>query len=455
LVGEKGTAGAVFRLRVFVDALGQLLAARTDARIASGEMVGSRPNPHRDGTFMRVSRLAWRNVWRNRRRSLVTMAAMTFALWAMILYSALVEGYLAGLERNALDLELGDIEIHAAGYRDDPSLYTKLEDPERILAALDDLGYPASAHLRGTGLAAAGNASSGVSLRGLDPARDAKVSKIGTHVMDGEWLDTDAPQKVVIGKALARTLRVGVGDEIVLLSQGADGSIANDLYRVGGILASVSYAVDRSGIYMTSDAFRELMVFPTGAHEIVVRRPPDVPLARATERVAAVAPDADVAGWRDLAPTVASMVDLMRTAMGAMFFIVYVAIGMVILNSTLMAVFERVREFGVLKALGMGPLAIVRIVFTETTVQMVLSMGVGVVLSIPALLWLHDHGIDLSALGGASIAGVAWDPIWRAEINEHAFVDPIVIMFVIVNIAVVYPALKAALIRPVDSMHHH
>ena len=126
--------------------------------------------------------MAWRNVWRNKRRSIVTIAAMSLALFVEILYSGLITGYMQGMEDDVLDLEVGDMQIFAAGYLDKPSIYTAIEAPGALLARLDEAGYPSSPRLLAGGLAAAGEFSAGVSLRGVDVARDAQVTLIGRKV---------------------------------------------------------------------------------------------------------------------------------------------------------------------------------------------------------------------------------------------------------------------------------
>lgn len=288
----------------------------------------------------------------------------------------------------------------------------------------------------------------------MDVERDRGVSKVYENVIEGDWVDPADPTGVVIGRRLARILDVKLGAELVVLSQGADGSMANELYTVRGVLGSIADGVDRGGVYMNADAFRELMVLPEGAHQIIVRRPKDVPLDVAAAKVRSITGDLDAKTWRELMPTLASMMDSTDVSMYAMFVIVYIAIGIVILNAMLMAVFERVREFGVLKALGVSPGGVLSLIFIESTVQTLLALTVGVLLALPALWYLSTAGIDLTSIGDMSVVGVAWDPIWRAEITPKVFVGPIVTMVVIVAIAVVYPALRAAFISPVEAMHH-
>jgi len=398
--------------------------------------------------------MAWRNVWRNKRRTLVTVAAMSLALFVMILYSGLIQGYLIGLEQNILNLEMGDVQIFSGGYRDDPSIYNRIENHEELLTKLDDAGFPASARLVAAGLAAAGDQSAGVVLRGVDVELDARVSHVNRHVAIGEWLDPADASGVVVGTRLARTLGVKMGDEIVVLTQGADGSMANELYTVRGVLKAISDVVDRGGIFMNEAAFRELMVIPTGVHQIIVRRPAEMELDPAAARVRELAPDLDVQSWRELLPTLASMMDSTAGVMYVMFLIIYIAIAIVILNAMLMAVFERIREFGVLKALGVGPGGVLRLILVESGIQTGIALTAGCLLSIPALWYMVKIGIDMTWIGGISISGIAWDPIWKAAVTQETYMGPVITLVFIVSIAVLYPAVKAALIRPVSAMRH-
>ena len=394
-------------------------------------------------------------MWRNRRRTIVTVAAMTLALFVMILYAALMEGYLRGMERNILDLEVGDVQVFAEDYRENPSLWTRIEDPDALLESLDAAGFPASARLLGFGLAAAGESSAGVSFRGIDVERDATVSGIHDELAHGEWLDPADPGGVVLGRRLARMLGVEPGDEILVLSQGADGSMAYDLYRVRGVLRGVGDATDRTGVFMNAETFRELLVVPEGAHQIIVRRPPELALASAAGSIARMAAGFDVKTWRQLLPTLASLLDSARGLIFAMFFITYLAVGILILNAMLMAVFERVREIGVMKALGVDPLEVLAMMIAESAIQTGLALLVGVGLSVPALLYLSRVGIDLGSLAGVAVMGVAMDPIWRASVHPSAYSGPITALVVIVALAVIYPAAKAALIEPVEAMRYH
>jgi ABC-type lipoprotein release transport system permease subunit len=380
---------------------------------------------------------------------------MSFALWTMILYTGFMSWYLKDVEARILDLEVGDLQIHAPDYRDDPSLHTHIDDAEALLAELRAAGYRATSRLLAYGMAAAEDSSAGVAFFGVDVARDAEVSLVHEHLLEGSWLDPTDSHGVVLGRRLARMLGVELGAEIVVLSQGADGAMAADLYDVRGVLKSIGAAVDRGGIFMTAAAFRELFVLPSGVHQIVVRRPEGTELDVAAEAVRAAAAGLDVRTWRDLMPTLASFFDSARGALVMMIVIVYIAIAVLMLNAMLMAVFERIRELGVLKALGVGPGGILGMMFAEALIVTVISILIGVSLGMPTLYYLATEGIELTSLAGISVMGVAMSPVWHADMSAATFGLPIAVLVLIVALAVSYPALKAAFLDPVEAIHHH
>ncbi len=404
---------------------------------------------------MKSMTMAWRNVWRNSRRTLAAVAATTLGLWAMIVYSGMVAGYLDRMERQILDVEMGDIQVHHPEYLGSPSLYHRVEGTPQLLAQLDEAGLAAAPRLLGSGLGAAGDNSAGVTLLGIDVPRDAKVSQVHTRVDRGAWLDPAAPNEVVIGRRLAQMLGLDLGGELVVLSQAADGSMANELFTVRGVLNGVSEAVDRGGVYLTQEAFRELMAVPDGAHQLIVRRAPTLPLDDAAGQVRGMADELDTKTWRELKPTLASMLDSGKGAVVMMFFIVYAAIAIVILNAMLMAVFERVREFGVLKAIGVSPMGVLRLIYLETAIQTGLAVVVGVALALPTNWYLSTKGLDLSeSMGGVTVMGSTLGSVWISLVTVETYVGPIVAMLFIVFLAVTYPALRAAFIKPITAMRH-
>jgi ABC-type lipoprotein release transport system permease subunit len=270
----------------------------------------------------------------------------------------------------------------------------------------------------------------------------------------GNWLDPARPRHVVLGRRLAKTLAVEIGDELVALGQATDGTMANDLFLVGGILQGVSDGTDRAGVFMTEEAFRVFFEMPEGAHQVIVRSPVPNGLEQVAKTVSDLVPELEVKTWRQLMPTLASIIDSTRGLIQIVFFVVYLVVAILILNAMLMAVFERIREFGVLKALGVSPQSVLKLVLTESALQTGLAILIGVVLSVPGLWYLSHFGIDVGRMGGMSVMGMAINPVWYAMVTPNTFLAPILTLILLVFVAVLSPALKAARISPLEAMLH-
>jgi ABC-type antimicrobial peptide transport system permease subunit len=230
--------------------------------------------------------------------------------------------------------------------------------------------------------------------------------------------------------------------------------MANDLLHVRGILLPVAASTDRGTIFMTEGMFRELMVVPTGAHRIIARAPAGVSLDDAGAAVAAMAPDAHVRTWKQLNPLIAQMLDAVQVQMAVVYFVLYFAVGILILNAMSMAVFERIRELGVLKAIGYGPGQVLVMMLLEGLIQATLAAGLGLLLAAPCMVYLQVHGLDVGGLGGTGMMGLTMPALWHGKYTLEVVRVPIGMLFGVVLAAVIWPAVKAARLSPLDAMHH-
>lgn len=407
---------------------------------------------------MNIIQIAARNVFRNSHRSLVTTLAMAFACAMMIVFATLMEGFVAGSERNIVALNSGDIQIHQHGYRDDPDIYNLIIQSENLAVSIRKAGYKVSERVFAFGLMASEQSSSGVQLRGIDLNFESTVTQIHQHIMEGNWLDEAEPHGVVIGKKLARLLDVSLDDELVFVGQTADGYMANDFFHVRGILKSVSATIDNSGVLMSDTALRELISLPEGSHEIVIMRADrDTDLKLASDEVKGLAGnELEVLNWQQLMPVINNFLETAHVQTLIMLLFTYIAVASVILNAMLMSVFERIHEFGIMKAVGVRPWQLVRMIYAETMIQTFLASVLGLLMGGSLSWYLQQHGLDMSSLAeGISFAGIALDPIWYSELSVESLLTPIVFLFVISAIAVIYPAAKVAVLRPVEAIRHH
>ena len=403
----------------------------------------------------RILTLAWRNLWRTPRRTGVTLAAMTLAVLFMILYTSLAQGYLRDIERDLIDVEIGDLQIHADGYLERPSLYTRIDDAEVLIQRLEESGFSATPRLISGGLVAAENNSAGALIKGVDLDRSARVTQIAEKIEAGAWLSADAPLGAVVGRLMAQTLNVQVGDELIVLGQAADGSMANELLVVRGILSSISEVTDRGTVFVLNHTFRDVFGVPHGVHQILVKRPAGESLSQAAATAKEIAGQHDPKTWRQLMPFMSTLIDTASVAILVVSVIIYIAIAILILNAMLMSVFERIRELGVLKAIGLAPGKVMALIVTEATLQAFAAVLLALAIGAPILWYIVGHGIDVGRLGNITVAGANFPSLWRGAIRTSTLAGPIGIFFILVFLGVLYPGLKASRISPVEAMRHN
>ncbi len=402
-----------------------------------------------------IFKLSLRNVLRAKRRSAITTLAMAFALGVMIIYLSLMDGFNRSIADNAVSMQMGSIQVHAPKYLETRSVYKIMSDPDDYVRAIDSHGFRAVSRLFSSGLAAKDESSAGVLIEGVDPAAENWAFIMPRQLMEGKWLDSTDPKGVVIGKRLANNLSAKIGDEIVIVSQAADGSIANDLFRVRGILKSVNEITDRAGFIMPIITFRNLMVIPEGAHEIAVMIPPGYDLDSAIDIVKKICRGQDIRSWQILNPALANIINLFQVVMVFLIVITFIAISIVILNAMLMAVFERIREYGMMKALGVTPFDIFNMVIMEILVQTTAAAVIGMAFGIPLAISLQTYGIDLSALvEGGTISGVAVNIALFSYLSAFDILTPLAALFVFSLSAGTIPAVRAARLDPVTAIHY-
>ncbi len=404
---------------------------------------------------MNTFTLASRYITRSWHRSLINIGTMALASAVMIFYVSLMEGLLTQTEERAIAMELAHVQVHAPGYRADPDLYKYMNEVDSLISVLSSEQLSVSGRLFAMGLGASDKTSSGIQLWGVDLASEPKVTQLHNNLLAGQWLEQSKPNEVVIGKQLARILDLDIGDELIVLSQSFDGAMANELLIVRGILKSVGREIDRTTVLMSQQSFRSLFSFPTGVHEIAIRdNHVDRSLIELKELVTEVSEDYEVATWREIQPFIADIIDTSRGSIYLLVIIAYIAVAMVILNAMLMSVFERIREFGVLKALGLSPFQLLKLVFLETMLQVSIATIIGVAVSVPITLYYAQVGIDLSRYSqGFDWGGVTMSAVWHPTLTQNALMSPILILYLISLLAVIYPAVKAASIVPIKAIY--
>ena len=401
-------------------------------------------------------RLAWRNIWRNGKRTAITMTAISLNTAISILSFALMAGLADRLTRNATRIAVGDAQVHAPGYRQDRSIYKSMPNAQGVLDAARARGVQAVPRSYGFGLLASGPKSAGAVFWGVDPGAERSAFDLPGELDAGRYLAHRAGRGVVLGRRLAKSLQVGVGDEVIAMVQAADGSLGNERFRVEGILKSVGDDIDFTTAILHADDFSELFVSGGRVHEIALRGTGGESPESVVRAIAAAAPGMEVLTWQEILPQLSSLLAVWGVAMTLFGGIFAAAAGVGVTNTMLMAAYERMPEFGILKALGSTPWRIVRDMSTEALMMALLATAIGAALGSGAAIWLRIRGLDLSPFvaGTVSLSGAVFDPVLRPALSPLIVIAVVVSMWVVTVAAALYPAAKAARIDPVKAISH-
>lgn len=404
---------------------------------------------------MNIFRIAWRNLWRNARRTGITLAAISTSTLVLIVTYGLIIGMMQQMEHSVTDMTVGQVQVHHPDYRAERSLYDTVAEPGAVLETARDNDIPATARAFGFGLLSSGTKSAGVQFRGIDPVSERAVSELHKHLSRGAFISDSPRREVVLGRKLARTLNARVGTSLVVVVQAADGSLGNELFTVSGVLKSVGETLDRSAALIHRDDFAELFVFPGRYHELAfntagLRLPEEV---KATLKP--VTATDEILTWRELMPALA---DMLATYEGSMFLfqlIFFLAAGLGVLNTMLMSTFERIPEFGIMKAIGASPWRVIKEVTAEAMLLGLCGSLVGGILGTALCRWLSVHPIDLSGFAeGFNTSGVAISAQWAATLTFDGVFWPVTLMWLVSVLAALYPAVKAARLDPVEALTH-
>jgi ABC-type lipoprotein release transport system permease subunit len=408
--------------------------------------------------------IGWRNLGRNRRRTVITMGGLAFGYLAVVLLVAWMEGLTAEMIESATRTLTGQLQIHDDDYRPERKVYDTIggRDGADVAALLrsvaaDPVVAGAAPRVYAGGLVSSGAATTAGMLMGIDVAREVHVSNILNAVVEGHPPRAES-HDIVIGLEMARQLGVGVGDELILVVPAADGSMGNDLYTVSGIFHSGLAELDAVYAIMSLPSLQSLMALDPGrVHEIAasIDDPWLAPAAadRIGTRLGARARGIEIEPWTRLRPEMLDYAQLVQAWNGVIIFIVFAIAIFGVANTMLMATFERRREIAVMLALGTTPFAVVRSILAEALSLGAISIGIGVVLTTPLFLWFYHAPPNLSWLyGDFTMLGALIRPVLRVEWNPTVWVWSGVALLLTALVAAVYPAARAARIPPADTL---
>jgi len=402
--------------------------------------------------------MAWRNIWRNPRRTLLTLCAIAFASLLLVFMLSFQFGSYETMINSAVKIHTGHLQIQTAGYHDKKSIRLLVPQPAVIGNILAKIPQVEAFAFRAEAfsLASSQKRTYGVLITGIDPQREVKGSKLKKLLREGEYLVQSDYDQALVGQLLAKNLKVKIGDELTILGQGRDGSVAATVLKVKGIYRSGLDVFDRASIHIPLNAFQDLYGMDGAVHTVVAV---GKSLSHVSHIKARVQKDLASAGlssmrvldWEALMPGLREAIE-MDLVSGLIFYgLLIIVVAFSILNTFLMAIFERTREFGVLMAIGTTPRRQTKLLLIESMSITIVGVVAGIVSGILVTYYFQVHGIDVSGsselLGQFGISGRMYPKLSGPSI----LIGPGMVL-IVTFLAALYPALKVRGLRPVEAL---
>ncbi len=406
-----------------------------------------------------VLRLAWRNLWRQPRRTWLTTGAMVFSNTLLVFMISIQFGMYELMIDNTLQVFTGHMQVQAPGYKDEQKMRQVVPEILPLATRLrDEFGLDTIA-ARGSafGLASSDERSYGIGIFGVEPEYEPRVSSIPGLIKQGRFLEREDATDIVIGAVLARNLRVGIGDELTLLGSGRDGSFAAAVVNVVGIFESGIPDIDRNFAQMPLGLFQEVFYMEGAGHQVVVSAATIEAAERLLPAIAASLPTGQelvVHDWDALQPGLRQAI---QADMGSAFFmygILVILVAFSVLNTQLMSVLERTHEFGIVMSLGLRPGRLGRLVMLETALMGLMGLVIGAITGTIFTTWFTVNGLSIPGMEEMAAMFNLPARIYPEVTFGSAIAGPLFV-YAFTLLSAVYPALRLHRLHPVEAMREH
>ncbi|MCD4655059.1 FtsX-like permease family protein [bacterium] len=414
-----------------------------------------------------LTKMALRNLRRNSRRTIITLASIAFGIMLALTFTGIGDSSYTRLINSAARLGMGHVTILHRDYLLSPSLSKTIQPASQLKTLLEKDSNIEYAVVRITGqvMVVIVWESVGAAFMALDPDNEsAETNLLLDHIVSGEIFAADDKRGLIIGAKMAENLDVEIGDKVIYTCSDRHGEIVSGLGRVRGIYKTGADQVDKFMVLLPIERVRKLLGYESDEATMVVGFCRDVNRARLTQyrtrknlsindSIADSIPAIEL--WTKTAPDMAGLVQMDRTMNYLFQIIVFILIAAGILNTILMSVFERTREFGVMMAIGMSPGNLFRLILTEAFWLSLFGIISGLIITSPLYLWLHYSGWDVTKyFGEIDVAGVIYDPTIYNDLRLESFLVILTISFGISMLSGLYPAWRAGRVAPVESLKH-
>ena len=402
-----------------------------------------------------ILQLAWRNLWRHPRRTVVILGAIIVGVWAMVFYSAFTRGMVDDMVRTNLENLTGHVQVQAPGYFENPVMENLIHDSSVVQGAIAKVATPGmqtTARLRLNGVVRSAHRAVGTTIIGIVPEEERTISFVSRAIGEGQFLDA-ADSGLLIGKALLDQLQAKLGHRLVIDMQDASGQITSRAFQIVGVFRAQIEATEKQFVFCHRDTLQTMLGVGDAVSEwcFVLPDADEAGAFAVALRSQLTGTNLKVLTWRDMLGFLSAYLDAMWIYTLVWNIVVFIAMAFGLVNTILMAVFERVHEFGLVRALGVSPRGVVAGVLLETFILLIIGTGAGSILSAVSVSFFGYTGIDFSAFAaGSELFGIS-----RIIYPTTTVIDYLSAIITVLSLGLLvslYPAIKAARITPVAAM---
>jgi ABC-type lipoprotein release transport system permease subunit len=397
--------------------------------------------------------LAWRNLWRNHRRTIIMLAAISIGVWAMIFMTALTQGMTNEMIKDGIRALPGHVQVHHPDYLDDPNINNLIPVPDSELSErLATTGFAMWAtRISVPAVISSERESRGVTLLGIDPIKERGLNFLDDTDIDGRFLDDVNDNGIVIGRKLAEKLDTEVGKRIVVMSQNPENDIADRGFRVVGLFGAKTEGLEETYIFAAKGTVQDLLQVGDHVTEAFVVGDDYRNVEPVYAAVVAIMDDDVVVNrWTDLNSYLGTMLKVMDSFVLIWVIVIFMALSFGLVNTLVMAVFERVREIGLMLALGMKPSSILGQIVIESMLLLVIGLAIGNVLAVASIEPLKS-GIDISIVAkGMEMMGAS--SVLYPQLRSEDMILANTVVLILGFLASLSPAWRASRYQPVEAI---
>ena len=397
--------------------------------------------------------LAWRNIWRNKRRTLITMASVVFAVLLAIVLNSVKEGLLMRMQENAVSFYTGAVQIHQQGYWEEKTLENTFESNPAMLVSVSNQKGVVSATNRfeSFALAASRDHSKGCMVVGIEPETEPLITMIRDKVVEGKYLQAN-DKELLLTTGLAEYLKLGVGDTLVLIGQGYRGVNAVGMYPIKGLIELASPELNKQLVYLPIQLARYLYG-AEGRSTALILKLDDIDEAESiAQQVASQLPAYEVMDWKRLLPELNQIIERERDENVIFLGVLYLLISFGIFGTILMMLMERQYEFGVLVAIGMRREVLSAIVILENILISVMGALIGTLFSIPLVWYFYRYPIEVGGQLKEIYEDFGFEPIFYFSVEPWIFYSQTILVLGIALVLSFYPIVKLLRLKPIAAM---